>query len=788
MNMKSAVFYRTIFSLVIFLWMGTFVQAGNGDSFEDRTLSPYFIVLSDEMSVDQLPLKSTLVDVNISGVIADVRVSQVYENQGQNPIEAIYIFPASTRAAVYGMKMTIGERTIVADIKTREDARREYEQAKQEGRSASLLEQHRPNVFQMNVANILPSDVIEVELFYTELLVPVDAVYEFVYPTVVGPRYSNQSVAYADRSEKWVENPYLHEGELPPYTFDINVNLSAGMPIQDIVCLSHKTTISYEGQNFAMVELDQSDTAGGNRDFICKYRLSGGVIDTGLLLYEGQDENFFLMMVQPPKQVRTENIPPREYIFIVDVSGSMHGFPLDVSKSLLKDLIGGLRSFDTFNVLLFAGGSSVLAEQSLPANPQNIKYALEVIERQRGGGGTELLPALKKALSLPGAKGRSRTVVIATDGYVSVEKEAFELIRNNLGTANMVAFGIGSSVNRYIIEGMARAGMGEPFVLTRPEEAKHVAGEFRKLLATPVLTDIALKFDGFDAYDVEPSSIPDVFANRPVVVFGKWRGIPRGTISIQGITGREIFFKEADVSLVSPLQENSALLYLWARHRIAVLSDYNKLGFDDESVSEVRSLGLMYHLLTDYTSFVAVDSQVRLSGGETVTVKQQLPLPRGVSNYAVGGGMRAAKMSAPGMHLFTAVSDETVYKEAGSFLEEKTEGDKPAPKNNVPPCIHVELKKVTVSGGLNKVAAKKIVEANIVLMEQCAAAEIKNETRITCILTVDAGGRVKDVNSEKDSVLDLQTRDCIMNILKQIRFPSSKDSLDTEIKIVLSVK
>jgi len=192
----------------------------------EKTLSPYFLVKSHDPDVDRLPLKSTQAEVNISGVIADIKVTQVYKNEGNKPLEAIYVFPASTRAAVYGMKMTIGERTITAKIRKREQARREYEQAKQAGKSASLLEQHRPNVFQMNVANILPKDVIKVELKYTELLVPRDAVYEFMYPTVVGPRYVDKESNEAGSSDEWTANPYLHEGEPPTYTFNISVDIA----------------------------------------------------------------------------------------------------------------------------------------------------------------------------------------------------------------------------------------------------------------------------------------------------------------------------------------------------------------------------------------------------------------------------------------------------------------------------------------------------------------------------------------------------------------------------------
>jgi Ca-activated chloride channel homolog len=408
----------SILALVsLFSWS---LASGQPQESEDRTLSPYFFVNSDNPDTDLLPLKSTSAAVNISGVIADVLVTQVYKNDGLKPLEAIYIFPASTRAAVYGMKMTIGKRVIKAKIKKRDEARRDYEQARDAGKNASLLEQQRPNVFQMNVANIMPGDEIKVELKYTELLVPTDRVYEFVYPTVVGPRYSNQKAGSAAPSEHWVENPYLHQGELSVTTFDITVAINAGMPIKDLTCTSHKVNAAYESSSWAKVALDKAEAQGGNHDYILRYRLDGDKIQTGLLLSQGEKENFFVLMMQPPKKVTATNIPGREYIFIVDVSGSMYGFPLVISKKLMSNLIGNLRSTDRFNVLLFSGGSSVLAEKSLPATPENIQKAIYMIEHQQGGGGTELLPALKIALSLKKEDGYARAIVIATDGYVTV--------------------------------------------------------------------------------------------------------------------------------------------------------------------------------------------------------------------------------------------------------------------------------------------------------------------------------------------------------------------------------
>jgi len=635
---------KVILKLILsFVVLFTFLpSAGLADQDNNKTLSPYFVVKGGDASVDRFPLKETKADVHISGIIADVMVTQRYVNEGSRPINARYVFPASTRAVVYGMKMKIGDHIVTARIQERKAAQQTFEKAKKEGKSASLLDQERPNVFTMNVANIMPGDKVEIELRYTELLIPTAGVYEFAYPTVVGPRYSNIPEAGALESDKWVKSPYLKEGNKPTSSFNIAVDITGGVPLEDIACSTHKIKTTWPDRSTATVALDESEADGGNRDFILKFRLTGKKIHSGLMLYQGKDENFFLLMVQPPRHVKTSDIPTREYIFVVDVSGSMYGFPLDISKNLLSNLISGLRPTDQFNVVLFSGRSVTMSPGSVSATQENIDQAIRLIDGQQGSGGTELCAALQTAMSIPRKDNVSRSVILVTDGYISAEKEALQLIRKNLNNTNFFSFGIGSSVNRYLIEGVAHAGQGEPFVITKREEAADAAEKFRNYIASPLLTGIAVSFEGFEVYDVEPEKIPDMFAERPIAVIGKWRGNLQGRITVTGQNGINKYSQSFDLAGIEPSDKNAALKQLWARKKLFFLSDFNTPYGDTDNKDKIINIGIKYNLLTAHTSFVAVHEVVHNPEAKSHDITQPLPLPAGVSEFAVGGGMQNA--------------------------------------------------------------------------------------------------------------------------------------------------
>lgn len=595
---------------------------------------PHFRAVGEDRPAETLPLEASTYDVRVTGVIAEVRLTQVYRNRGTVAIHADYVFPASTGAAVHGLTLKVGDRVTEAEIRRRDSARKAFQAARQKGQNAALLEAERPNIFRMRVANVMPGDRVEVELQYTELLVPTEKTYELVIPAVVGPRYrggeGGREAPDGSSSDLACSPPIDTSGSVP-YRFEVRGRLQMPVPLASLSFSDAGVTFERASPTSGRFEL--GDPEAGRKDFVVRYRLAGDEIISGLLLEEGAEEDHFLLMVQPPEHVELEAIPPREYIFVLDVSGSMSGFPLDVAKFLLRDLVAQLRPSDRFNMLVFAGGSSLMAPESVPATSDQVETALRFLEGLEGGGGTELLSALERAMALPRSGPRARSFVIVTDGYVQVEREAFTYVKAHLGDANFFPFGIGSSVNRHLIEGLARAGRAEPFVVMNEAEAPEAARRFRRYIERPILSKVQAGFTGFEAYDISPGALPDVLADRPIVVLGKWRGPVKGTLEVRGQTGRGPHVERFAMA-EAPKSEGRGLSYLWARNRVAELSD-EAAGRAEESEAEVTRLGLRYRLLTPFTSFVAVQREIRNPGGTGEEARQPLPLPAGVSEAAL---------------------------------------------------------------------------------------------------------------------------------------------------------
>lgn len=590
----------------------------NGAS-DDALGAPYFVVRDANPELDPLPLREVAVHADISGVVADVTMTQLWENTGPTPISATYVFPLSSKAAVHALEMRVGGRRIVATIKEREAARKTFEDAKAKGLTATLLEQSRPNLFTSEIANVQPGEVIEVELRYFELLRPTDGIYSWVVPKVVGPRYV--SPQEADPELPWSAMATTRERPEPVlHAWQVSATIDGGVPVQWAASGTHAIALERDGDRLD-VDLAEDDPEV-LQDFVLDYALGSDELETGVLVAPDADGDggHFLALVAPPERIDPALVPRRDYVFIVDTSGSMEGWPLAVAKSMVGAIVDGLDADDRINVLCFAGDADALAPQSLPASPANKARARAFLDRQRGGGGTELLGALETAFATPPTPGIARTFIVVTDGFVSVEARAIDLLRAQANQATVFAIGVGDGVNRHLIEALAAVGQGEPYVALGEASARDVAERFLDEARSPVLTDLTVTFEGLDTYDVEPAALPNLYAQRPILVSGRYRGAAKGTVTIRGTTGTGPWQRTL---AIAGGERHPAVPILWARERIARLSDFAGAADAPNHQAEVTALGLEYALVTRFTSFVAVDD----GGGEVAAAE---PDPSGV--------------------------------------------------------------------------------------------------------------------------------------------------------------
>jgi Ca-activated chloride channel family protein len=596
-----------------------------------------------------LPLKHTDVHAEIVGVMSAVEVVQHFTNPYQEPIEAVYAFPLPHQSAVHAMSMKIGDRKIEARVHTREEAKQVYEKAKQEGKTTSLLEQERPNIFTQSVANIMPGDQIEVHLHYIEELFPKDGSYEFVFPMVVGPRYvgggedleTSSGVGWAEdttriKDASRITPPLLEPGLRPGHDISVELRINAGLEIAALESPSHQVVVGRPNIDIADVTL-ASAAEIPNRDLVVRYRLAGKTPQVALLTNHEKRGAHFLLMVQPQAKMKPAEVAPREYVFVIDTSGSMGGYPLETAKSTMARLLRVLRPVDRFQVIRFDSQAERFAPEPVTPSGKSIAAAQAYVDGFSGGGGTEFLPALDMALNAPRDPARARIVIFMTDGYIGYEAETLRYLRAHLGSSNLFALGVGTSVNRYLIDGMARIGHGEPFVVLHDDEAPPVVEKLIKVVSQPALTNLEIDWGGLPVSDVVPAHPPDLFAERPIVVAGRVQGKGASTVTVRGLLAGHPFEQKVDVRLPDAAEagQSEALSYLWARRRIGELADRRIEREEDPAIKqEITEIALAYNLMSEFTSFVAVSPDVRNRTGKHATVAIPVPLPEGVGPSA----------------------------------------------------------------------------------------------------------------------------------------------------------
>ena len=609
------------------------------------------------------PLKHTDVKAEVSGFLARVTLTQEFHNPMEEKIEAVYLFPLPPRSAVDQLTMDVGGQVIRGEIKRRAEAQRLFAQARTEGRVAALLDQERPNVFTQSVTNILPGSTVKVMISYVETLPYENGVYEFTFPMVVGPRYipgEPKPVAEPDNADQKqaatgtdqvpdaarITPQRMPDGMRPGHDVSLEVAIDTGVPLEQITSELHEIEVDRDSSHQAVVRLKEK-AAIPDRDFTLRFGVGGLQIADAVLAHRDERGGYFTLMLQPPNRVGAEDVTPKELVFVLDTSGSMSGLPIETAKRLMRLALDGLYEHDTFNLITFSGDTSVLFDKPVPATKENLRKAKRLLDGKRGDGGTEMMKAIRAALADSDAQDHIRIVCFLTDGEVGNDMEIINEVQRH-PKARVFSFGIGNSVNRFLLDKMAERGRGEAeyVFLNRgdqkdAEAAADAAKRFYERVRSPLLTDIIVDWNGLPVADVYPKRPPDLFSAKPLFITGRYSGAASGAIRLRGKTAGGEFQREIQIDLPETEPRHDALASLWARTRIDDLEsqDYRGLQAGEarkDVEEEITRLGLDYRLMTQFTSLIAVGDVVTAPGEAPTRAEVPVAAPNGMTMSVPG--------------------------------------------------------------------------------------------------------------------------------------------------------
>lgn len=637
----------------------------------------------------------------VEGDLVTVTLTQTFANPSNRALNATYLFPLPTKAAVFKMEMEVGDERVSARIQRVEEARVTYEKAKSEGKAAALLTQKRPNMFTQEIANLMPGLPVKVTLSYVQVADRVDGRYELVMPLVVGPRYQPLGRGREDfqtempapsTEDAAVEGSGGEAGDRvrpefsPPISVDASkqaqadsrkkygvweleslpayppvsgltipkiidedrvslaVNIRAGQPVVQVDSPSHilaEKKISDRQINLSLASGRTID----NRDFILRWSLTGEETQPGLLAHKDERGGFFSLLIEPPAAPRDEDLTPREMVFVLDTSGSMSGAPLIASQKFMNKALQGLRPKDYFRIVTFDNAAREFSDGAVPASQENIRQGLAYVSQLRAGGGTEAASGIRQALGVRQHPGTLRLVVFMTDGYIGNEAQVLGLINGLIGQARILSFGVGTAVNRYLLEEMAREGRGWSQILDPTADVDEVVESMAGRLEAPVLTDISIDWGG-EVSEVAPDPVPDLFAGQSVRVMGRYAKGGRREVVVSGLSGDRRARMPLQIDLPERPESDGpqAIALVWAREDIAELSRQfhrpasvrkSKLA-DDDLKERITVMGLTYNLVTTWTSFVAVSEKVVNQAGAAVDAQVPLPQVKGTEAEAYG--------------------------------------------------------------------------------------------------------------------------------------------------------
>jgi Ca-activated chloride channel homolog len=605
----------------------------------------------------EVPAVRTDVRMQVTGAIARVAVTQEFHNPTSEWLEGVYVFPLPETAAVDAMRLQVGTRVIEGQIREREEARQTYRQAQQAGKKTSLVEQERPNIFTMSVANIGPGEAVVIDLEYQEVVRYDQGAFRLRFPMVVGPRYISGDEAIAgDAGTGWgINTPAVPDAEriTPPVRVpsegpinpvSLTVELDAGVALRTLESPYHPIVTTARSAARHSIALADG-IVSADRDFELVWVPDPGAQPAAAVFTEWHEgEPYALLMLFPPSGAAGARLP-REVIIVIDTSGSMAGASIQQARLALDEALAALTPADRFNLIQFNSTTERLFPASVPAGPAEIARARRWVDGLRANGGTEMLPALRAALEGDGETASVRQIVFITDGLVGNEEQLFGYIARSLGRSRLFTVGIGAAPNGHFMTKAAEFGRGTYTYIGSPGEVGEKMGALFRKLEHPVLSDIAVSWN---ATDVEswPARVPDLYAGEPLVLLVRLGAQSIADLTVQGRRGADPW--EARLRIEARPDE-TGIHKLWARKKIGGLMDRLREGADRSEVrSAVLAVALRHHLVSTYTSLVAVDvTPTRPDGAPGRTANVPVVLPAGMVYEKVFGGLPQGATPAP---------------------------------------------------------------------------------------------------------------------------------------------
>jgi Ca-activated chloride channel family protein len=600
---------------------------------DDLKLGALILIPQQAGTASPLPLEHTAVNGTITGPVASVTVTQRFGNPFNHPIELEYLFPLPEKGAVVDYEITIGTRTIKADIKERETARQVYQQAVAAGKRASLLEQRRPNLFSIEIGNVQPGESITTKLTYEDRLKYSDGSYEFVFPMGITPKYhtpgTSEGAMHAVDSPVELDNSKISKVEI---TLAVDAGVAVGEP------RSRTHPVALKRKNDREFGLTLEGNQIPNKDFVLEYAVAEEHLQTAVWSSHDDDgSDTVLVTLLPPKLDISAEPPAREFIFVIDRSGSMSRDPMEQAKNALRACIRALGEHDTFTIAAFDNSTEWFSNTPVAVTQENINQADTWINQIHSRGGTEILGALQQAMAINPDNERQRYLVFLTDGAVSAEDRVLKEIAAKRGNARFFSFGIGPSVNRYLLNKMAEIGRGTADFMGANDDIEGMMTRFQDKVSYPALLDVQVAWQGAESWDAYPAVLPDVYAGEPLELTTRLARQGKVTLNVSGKRNNQ----PVTMSVEIPKTDNSnpTLRRIWARARVESLQDEHVHGGDAEKIrQQIISLGLAHRLVTRHTSFVAVDSEVTESTTDSQKVNVSVPLPDGLDPAGFGLG------------------------------------------------------------------------------------------------------------------------------------------------------